>query len=113
VEMNADGEDVASIRVEGIDAQGRMVPVADDIVSFKVSGDGRLLGVGNGDPNCQEPDLEPKRSLFNGLAQVIVQAGKTSGEIVVEAYAEEWPGPKLPSVSLRVKTKKAELRAAV
>ena len=62
---------------------------------------------------AQEPDLEPKRSLFNGLAQVIVQAGKTSGEIVVEAYAEEWPGPKLPSVSLRVKTKKAELRAAV
>jgi len=104
---------VASIRVEGIDAQGRMVPVADDIVSFKVSGDGKLLGVGNGDPNCQESDLEPKRSLFNGLAQVIVQAGKTTGEIVVEAYAEQWPGPQLPSVILRVKTKKAELRASI
>jgi len=32
--------------------------------------------VGNGDPNCQESDKEPKRSLFNGLAQVILQASK-------------------------------------
>jgi len=24
--------------------------------------------VGNGDPNCQESDKEPRRSLFNGLA---------------------------------------------
>ena len=113
MEINSDGEDVAIIRVEGIDAQGRMVPVADNIVNFKVSGTGKLLGVGNGDPNCQESDIEPKRSLFNGLAQVIVQASKTAGEIVVEAYAEEWPGPKLPSVTLRVKTRKTELRAAI
>lgn len=113
MEINADGEDVAIIRVEALDAQGRMVPVADDIISFKVSGDGRFLGVGNGDPNCQEPDDKPKRSLFSGLAQLIVQASKSSGEIVVEAYTEDWPGPKLPSTTLRVKTKKVELRAAV
>jgi len=113
MEIDADGEDVANIRVEGIDAQGRMVPVADDMISFRVSGDGKFLGVGNGDPNCQEADDKPKRSLFNGLAQVIVQASQTPGEIVVEAYTEDWPGPKLPSVTLRVKTKKVELRAAV
>ena len=69
--------------------------------------------MGNGDPNCQESDKDPKRSLFNGLAQVIVQASKNAGEIVLEAYTEPWPGPKLPSVTLKITTKKVELRPAL
>ena len=35
------------------------------MISFKVTGEGALIGVGNGDPNCQESDKEPKRSLFD------------------------------------------------
>jgi len=66
--------------------------------------------VGNGDPNCQESDKEPTRSLFNGLAQVILQSTKTPGAIVLEAYSEDWPGPKLPAITLTITTKKAELR---
>src|ERR1035437_9410013 len=76
-------------------------------ISFKVTGAGALIGVGNGDPNCQESDKEPKRSLFNGLAQAIVQAARIPGTITVEAYAEEWPGPKLPSTTLSITTKRA------
>jgi len=44
------------------------------------------------------------------LAQVILQANKTPGDIVLEAYTEEWPGPKLPTVSLKITTKKVDLR---
>ena len=69
--------------------------------------------MGNGDPNCQESDKQPKRSLFNGLAQAIVQATKTPGTIVVEAYTEDWPGPKLPSRTLRIATKAVRLRGFV
>ena len=112
-EINADGEDVAIVRVEVLDKKGRPVPTADNLISFKVSGEGALIGVGNGDPNCQESDKEPKRSLFNGLAQVIVQASKTPGTITVEAYTEEWPPPKLPAVRLEITTKKVELRPSV
>jgi beta-galactosidase len=111
--IDADGEDVALLRVEGVDAEGRTVPTADDLVQFKIVGAGRLIGVGNGDPNCQESDKEPKRSLFNGLAQVIVQAGKTSGEIVVEAWTDDYPGPKLQSVKAVVRTQSVKLRASV
>jgi len=107
-EINADGEDVAVIRVEVLDKEGRHVPTADNKISFKVSGDGSLIGVGNGDPNCQESDKEPKRSLFNGLAQVIVQANKTPGSIVIEAYGER--RPKLTTATLTITTKKAQLR---
>jgi beta-galactosidase len=112
-EIDANGEDIAVVRVEVRDKEGRHVPTADNQISFKVTGDGALIGVGNGDPNCQESDKEPKRSLFNGLEQVILQASKTAGAIALEAYTEEWPGPKLPSVTLTITTKKVEPRSSL
>jgi beta-galactosidase len=112
-EINADGEDVTILRVEVLDKEGRAIPTADNTISFKVSGDGTLIGMGNGDPNCQESDKAPKRSLFNGLAQVIVQANKTPGTITIEAYTEDWPPPKLPATRITITTKKVDLRAAV
>ena len=33
-----------------------MVPVADNKINFELSGAGKILGVGNGDPSCHEPD---------------------------------------------------------
>ena len=87
-EINADGEDVAVLKAEALDGEGRPVPTADNMVSFRVSGPGKIIGVGNGDPNCQESDKEPKRSLFNGLAQTIIQSTKSPGEIQIEASSE-------------------------
>jgi len=112
-EINADGEDVAVLRVEALDREGRPVPTADSLIIFKVSGEGALIAVGNGDPNCQESDKQPKRSLFNGLAQVIVQASRTAGTITVEAYTEDWPPPKLPPARVTITTRKVDLRPTV
>jgi beta-galactosidase len=112
-EINADGEDVAVLTVEVLDNGGRAIPTAHNMISFKVTGEGALIGVGNGDPNCQESDKEPKRSLFNGLAQVIVQSTRTPGTITVEAYTEPYPRPKLPSTQVTITTKKVELRLSV
>ena len=112
MEINADGEDVCILKVEALDHAGRAVPTADHPINFKVSGEGALLGVGNGDPNCQESDKEPKRSLFNGLAQVIVQATRTAGTITVEASSNDWRG-ELHSAQVTITTKKVELRPSV
>ena len=112
-EINADGEDVAILHVEVLDKEGRAIPTAGNMISFKVSGEGALIGVGNGDPNCQESDKDPKRSLFNGLAQVIVQASRIPGTITVQAYTEPWPRPKLPATQVTITTKKVELRPTV
>jgi beta-galactosidase len=105
MEIDADGEDVAVLKVEALDKEGRLVPTAGNLVGFKVTGEGKLIGVGNGDPNCQESDKAPKRSLFNGLAQVIVQATKRAGEIRVEAVKEGWEGPELTPSKLAIKTR--------
>lgn len=112
-EINADGEDVAVLTVEALDKDGRPVPTAGNLISFKISGEGALIGVGNGDPNCQESDKEPKRSLFNGLAQVIVQSTKRPGEIHIEAVKEGWEGPELAPAKLSITTKQVEMRPSV
>jgi beta-galactosidase len=54
--INADGEDVSVIAVSVTDAQGRMVPVATNLFHFELTGPGKIIGVGNGDPSCHEPD---------------------------------------------------------
>jgi beta-galactosidase len=55
--IEANGEDVSVITVAVADAQGRIVPVANNAVSFELEGPGRIIGVGNGDPSCHEPDV--------------------------------------------------------
>ncbi|MFP5234770.1 MAG: beta-galactosidase GalA [Acidobacteriota bacterium] len=111
--INADGEDLSILKVEALDKQGRLVPVADNKISFKLTGPGRIIGVGNGDPNCQESDKEPKRSLFNGLAQVIVQSTKQPGEIQVEAIKDGWEGPALTPGKVTITTTQVTPRASV
>jgi beta-galactosidase len=112
-EISADGEDVALLKVEVLDKEGRAVPTAGNLISFQVSGAGALIGVGNGNPNCQESDKEPKRSLFNGLAQVIVQATKQAGEIHVEAVKEGWDGPELTGAKLTITTRTVQARPTI
>ena len=54
--INADGEDVSVVTVSAVDAQGRVVPVAQNKINFSIEGASKILGVGNGDPSCHQPD---------------------------------------------------------
>ncbi|MDR3401579.1 MAG: beta-galactosidase GalA, partial [Chthoniobacter sp.] len=53
----ANGEDVCVFAVSAVDAQGRPVPLAQNKINFALEGAGKILGVGNGDPSCHEPDV--------------------------------------------------------
>ena len=57
----ADGEDVAVVRVEVVDAKGRVVPTASNDVRFAVAGAATIGGVGNGDPSDHDPDKADHR----------------------------------------------------
>jgi beta-galactosidase len=86
--LAGDGSDAVPVTVEALDEQGRPVPTANLAVAFELSGPGKIIGVGNGDPNSHEPEKGNRRSLFNGLAQVIVQSTKDAGEIRLTATAD-------------------------
>jgi beta-galactosidase len=66
--INADGEDVSVFTVSATDAQGRIVPVAQNKINFAVEGAGKILGVGNGDPSCHEPDTFIPQSPVRAIA---------------------------------------------
>ena len=69
----ADGRDAMPLTVEAIDNQGRNVPLAQNMITYEISG-GEIIGLGNGDANCLEPEKGNQRSLYNGLGQVIVRS---------------------------------------
>jgi beta-galactosidase len=83
--LAGDGRDAQPVTVLAYDAQGRAVPTAQTPVRFAVTG-GRIIGLGNGDPNSHESDLpEPdgaQRRLYNGLAQAIVQSDRGSAGVL-------------------------------
>ena len=112
-EINADGEDIAVLTVSALDKEGRLVPTANNFIGFNISGEGTLIGVGNGDPNCQQSDKEPKRSLFNGFAQVILLSAKRPGAIHIEAVKEGWDGAELTPAKLSITTRQVPLRPQV
>ncbi len=47
--IRADRRHVAHVTVKVVDAEGRMHPDADHDVTFDVQGEGKLIGVDNGD----------------------------------------------------------------
>ncbi len=82
--ITADGRDVAIVTVEIQDNKGRIVPDACPMLTCSLEGDGRILGVGNGDPSYLGPDHPDELDChtfqipaFNGLAQILIQSGHT------------------------------------
>ena len=86
--MAGDGEDCQPITIDAVDAAGCHVPTANLMARFTVAG-ATIIGVGNGDPTSHEPEKGNARSLFNGLAQVIIQADAGGrGKVTVRATAD-------------------------
>lgn len=89
----ADGRDAVVVNVSVIDQKGREVPDANQLIRFSLSGDAKIIGVGNGDPSCHQPDKCAdgawQRSLFNGKCQVIIQAGKADATLSLTAASEK------------------------
>ncbi|WP_256009607.1 beta-galactosidase GalA [Desertivirga xinjiangensis] len=98
--LKNDGNDAMPVTVEAFDDKGRHVPDANLPVTFRIQGSGNIIGLGNGNPNSHEPEKGNKQSLFNGLAQVIIQSQKGGGKnIVLEATA---PGLKPASLKIPI-----------
>ncbi len=83
--ITADGRDLVYIEADITDANGVIVPTANNTVNFSVSGPGTIVGVDNGNAISLESYKGSSRSAFSGKCLVIVQATKTSGSIVITA----------------------------
>lgn len=79
--------DAVAVNICAVDADGTKVLTADNKVSFFAEG-GKIIGVGNGDPNSHEADKASERRLFNGLCQAIAVPDLGAERVVITARAE-------------------------
>jgi beta-galactosidase len=92
-----DWNDVCEVTAEITDKNGIIVPAADDLVSFQVSGAGGIAAVDNADNASHESFQAGERSAFNGRCVVFVKADAMSGKISLTASA---PGLKGAAIAL-------------
>jgi len=87
--IRADRNDLSYVTVEITDADGYIVPDADNIVvNFEVTGPGKIAGVGNGDPRDMSSFQQPRKKTYQGLCLAIIRPEKTPGKIKLRATAE-------------------------
>ena len=91
--VHADGEDLSFVTVRIEDADGNLVPGADNLVRFAVEGAGRIAAVDNGNAASLEPFQADHRKAFGGLALLIVRSKQgEKGEIRVTATSDGLSG---------------------
>jgi beta-galactosidase len=93
----ADRRDVAHLTVQIVDDKGRVVPGAENEVAFAIQGEGRIIGVDNGNPLSHEDYKATKRKAYNGACLAIVQSTAKPGQIQLTASS---PGLKAGSITL-------------
>ena len=84
-DLSADRRDVAHIMVEILDAEGRVVPLAENEITFAVEGEARLIGVDNGNSQSHDSYKANRCKAFNGLCLAVVQTTAKAGSIRIAA----------------------------
>jgi beta-galactosidase len=97
----ADRRDIAHIIIRILDAQGRLVPIADNEVSIEIQGEGSIIGVDNGNPLDHQDFKSHRRQVFNGLCLAIVQSTAQPGPVHLIVTS---PGLRSSSVIITSKT---------
>ena len=87
--IKADGRDLSFVTVKIKDANGNIVPYANNLVHFKIQGNGIIAGVDNGLQTSMEPFKGDRRKAFNGLSLVVIQSDSHSGKIILTAQSKD------------------------
>ena len=89
-ELPADGETCVFVQVDLVDTKGTRDPWAENRVSFKIEGPGKILAVGNGNPRGLEPfTVVSSHPLYFGKAVAVVRRNKgETGPIRLTASVE-------------------------
>ena len=87
--LKPNGDDLAFITVSLTDADGTLIPQADDQLTFEVTGAGSFEAVCNGDATSLESFKAPTMKLFNGLLVVVVRSSKEAGTLTLKVTDEK------------------------
>jgi beta-galactosidase len=99
-EICANGKDLSYIKVGIVDKEGHVCPNADNLLKFKIKGEGVIAGVDNGNPISHEYFKASERKAFHGLCLAVVQSKRERGSIHFYAECE---GLEAADIILQVK----------
>ena len=83
--ITADGRDLSFVEVDIVDAQGVVVPQANNKIDFTISGPGALVGLDAGDSTNHDSYKGTSHAAFSGKVMAIVQSTATAGKITLKA----------------------------
>ncbi len=89
--LKADGVDLSFVTVKVVDRNGTLVPFADDLIKFEVTGEASIAGVDNGYQASHESFKGKQRKAYHGMALAIVQTKQKPGRIVFKATSANLP----------------------
>jgi beta-galactosidase len=99
--ISADGRDLSFVTLTVQDSNGIMVPRANNLIHFSVSGPGEIVATDNGDATDLNIFSSHDRKAFNGLALVIIKAKRgQSGSVIITAESDG-----LPAVTCTITTR--------
>ena len=98
--LKADGNDMAFVRIDVVDKDGNLCVDSNNMIHFRVTGNGQFVASANGDPTDLHPYHFPDMPVFKGQLMAMVRASKQEGLLTVEAFAD---GLQPCRISLRVK----------
>jgi beta-galactosidase len=99
--LHADGNDIAHLEVQVVDAHGIRVPDAAQAVTLEWAGPAELLGFGNADSNNTDSARDATHPVFRGRALAIFRSTDTAGAIAIKATAPGLPAATLTLASAR------------
>lgn len=86
--ISVDGKDLLYVTADVVDAEGAVVPTADNEIEFSVSGGGQLIATDNGDPADLSTFQNASRKAFSGKALAILKGTRGDKLISVSASSE-------------------------
>ncbi|MCX2678655.1 DUF4982 domain-containing protein [Galbibacter sp. EGI 63066] len=97
-QIAADGQELSHITIEFVDDQGVVVPNADQVITVEVVGNGRLLGLDNGDLRRDSFTGNSIPTYF-GKVLLTVQSKRSKGNINVIVKSDN-----IPKATLQIAT---------
>jgi beta-galactosidase len=87
--IKADRNDLSYVMTEILDAEGNVVPYADNIlVNFEINGNAEIAGVGSGSPTDMSSFQKPHKKTWQGRCLAIIRPKGEAGRIKLKASAE-------------------------
>jgi beta-galactosidase len=88
VDIKADGQDLSHIAIQLVDEDGNIVQTDNRKVTVTVEGEGRFLGIDNGDLRRERSFAGNELPTYFGKALAIVQSTRKAGKMLVNIQVE-------------------------